>query len=594
MQSSRFFWKLYLGYVVLILLTASILGLWIGRDIDRQVRETTHRSLLEAARVLATEPFLLDDGGNARAGLARRVAQLGRDTGIRYTIISPDGTVLADTDEDSRSMENHAARAEVSEALVGGVGSSVRLSATLGYLTMYIAVPCGTDGGIVRTALPLGEIEDRQRELRGRVIIAASIGAVAALVLGLFVAQRFTGPFLSISRAARAISAGNFQERLEIRRHDAFGAFAQSFNLMASQLQERIETITDDRNNLWTILSSMVEGVVAVDEKGRVILMNGVAAEILGADARLAQGSSFESVTRVGEVQDAVAETMRSGVRRVREVLLSAVPRDRILEIYVSPIREPSGGVVVVLHDVTELRRLEGVRRDFVANVSHELKTPLTVIRGIVETLLDDEDIEAATRVRFLQKANVQTERISSIVTDLLRLARLESEGAGGERETLDLREPVQASVRSLQPSADDKRIELRVDVSPDELLVDGDRNALRLIVDNILDNAVKYTSAGHVSVRLSRDADRALLEIADTGVGIAAVEQERIFERFYRVDKARSRELGGTGLGLSIVRNAVHAHGGVVQCVSELGRGSTFRVWIPLAGLEGGPPARG
>jgi two-component system phosphate regulon sensor histidine kinase PhoR len=338
----------------------------------------------------------------------------------------------------------------------------------------------------------------------------------------------------------------------------------------------------------------MVEGVVAVDEKGRVILMNGVAAEILGADARLAQGSSFESVTRVGEVQDAVAETMRSGVRRVREVLLSAVPRDRILEIYVSPIREPSGGVVVVLHDVTELRRLEGVRRDFVANVSHELKTPLTVIRGIVETLLDDEDIEAATRVRFLQKANVQTERISSIVTDLLRLVRLESEGAGGERETLDLREPVQASVRSLQPSADDKRIELRVDVSPDELLVDGDRNALRLIVDNILDNAVKYTSAGHVSVRLSRDADRALLEIADTGVGIAAVEQERIFERFYRVDKARSRELGGTGLGLSIVRNAVHAHGGVVQCVSELGRGSTFRVWIPLAGLEGGPPARG
>jgi two-component system phosphate regulon sensor histidine kinase PhoR len=594
MQSSRFFWKLYFGYVVLILLTASILGLWIGRDIDRQVRETTHRSLLEAARVLATEPFLLDDRGNARAGLARRVAQLGRDTGIRYTIIAPDGTVLADTDEDARSMENHAARAEVSEALEGGVGSSVRLSATLGYLTMYVAVPCGTDGGIVRTALPLGEIEDRRRELRGRVIIAASIGAVAALVLGLFVAQRFTGPFLSISRAARAISAGNFQERLEIRRHDAFGAFAQSFNLMASQLQERIETITDDRNNLWTILSSMVEGVVAVDEKGRVILMNGVAAEILGADARLAQGSSFESVTRVGEVQDAVAETMRSGVRRVREVLLSAVPRDRILEIYVSPIREPSGGVVVVLHDVTELRRLEGVRRDFVANVSHELKTPLTVIRGIVETLLDDEDIEAATRVRFLQKANVQTERISSIVTDLLRLARLESEGAGGERETLDLREPVQASVRSLQPSADDKRIELRVDVSPDELLVDGDRNALRLIVDNILDNAVKYTSAGHVSVRLSRDADRALLEIADTGVGIAAVEQERIFERFYRVDKARSRELGGTGLGLSIVRNAVHAHGGVVQCVSELGRGSTFRVWIPLAGLEGGPPARG
>jgi two-component system phosphate regulon sensor histidine kinase PhoR len=413
-------------------------------------------------------------------------------------------------------------------------------------------------------------------------------------VLGLFVAHRFTGPFVSISRAARAISAGNFQERLEIRRHDAFGAFAQSFNLMASQLQERIETITDDRTNLWTILSSMVEGVVAVDQQGRVILMNGVAAEILGADPRLAQGSSFESVTRVGEVQDAVAETMRSGVRLVREVLLSAVPRDRILEIYVSPIREPSGGVVVVLHDVTELRRLEGVRRDFVANVSHELKTPLTVIRGIVETLLDDEDIEAATRVRFLQKANVQTERISSIVTDLLRLARLESEEAGGERETLDLREPVLASVRSLQPSADDKRIELRVDVSTDELLVGGDRNALRLVVDNILDNAVKYTRAGHVSVRLTRDADRALLEIADTGVGIAPAEQERIFERFYRVDKARSRELGGTGLGLSIVRNAVHAHGGVVQCVSELGRGSTFRVWIPLAGLEGGPPARG
>ena len=590
MQSSRFFWTLYLGYVVLILLTASILGFLIGRGIERQVLESTRSSLYDGARTLreATEPLLLSADARELAGLQRRVEQLASDTGIRYTVFTSDGTVVADSEgeTDASASRNDP---EVRDAFGGLVGSDVRPGGSLGADFMYVAVP-STDSGVVRAAMSLGAIADRQNELRTQAIVASAIGALIALGLGFFVAQRITAPLVSLNRTAREISAGNFRERLEIRRHDAFGTFAQSFNLMASQLQERIETITDDRNNLWTILSSMVEGVVAVDENGRVILMNDVAAEILGADPRLARGSSFEAVTRVGEVRDAIADTMGTGERGVREVLLPAFPRDRIIEVYGSPIREPSGGVVVVLHDVTELRRLEGVRRDFVANVSHELKTPLTVIRGIVETMLDDTEMDPSTRFRFLEKAEAQTQRISLIVSDLLRLARLEAEESNFHYEILDLRELITGSVRALQGSADGRSIALGLDVPPEPVYVAGDREALRLVADNLLDNAVKYSRPqGRVDVRVRRDGGRALLEVEDTGVGIAPAERERIFERFYRVDKARSRELGGTGLGLSIVRNAVHAHQGVVTCESELGRGSTFRVWLPL---DDGEPA--
>jgi two-component system phosphate regulon sensor histidine kinase PhoR len=332
----------------------------------------------------------------------------------------------------------------------------------------------------------------------------------------------------------------------------------------------------------------MAEGVVAVDGERRVLHMNAVAGRILGADPAAAVGRPFDTVTRVTEVADALAEAVRTGVGRTREMVLTEFPKDRILEIQTGPIAaDPPGttaGAVVVLHDVTELRRLEAVRRDFVTNVSHELKTPLTAVRGVVETLLDDREMPDSTRDRFLRKLDVQSRRLVGLVTDLLSLARVESRREDLEREPLDFRHVVLESVRALTASAEERRLRFVAKLPEAEVPVRGDRASLRLLVDNLVDNAIKYTpESGSVEVRLQRNGTWALLEVQDTGIGIEDRHRERLFERFYRVDKARSRELGGTGLGLSIVKHVVLAHDGDVTFESVPGEGSTFRVRIPL-----------
>jgi two-component system phosphate regulon sensor histidine kinase PhoR len=359
---------------------------------------------------------------------------------------------------------------------------------------------------------------------------------------------------------------------------------------MAEQLRERIDALTEDRRKLQTILAAMAEGVVAVDAEQRVLHMNAPAGRILGADPVFATAAAkpLRSVSRIHEVAEALEHAIRTGEGRHREVLLVAFPKDRVLEIQSSPIPgEDAGapaGAVVVLHDVTELRRLEAVRRDFVANVSHELKTPLTAVRGIVETLQDDRAMPEGTRGRFLKKLDEQSRRLVRIVTDLLSLSRVESGHGDLERVPVDFRSTVQESVRALSSAAEDRKVALTARLPEESITVRGDRPSLRLLVDNLVDNAVKYTPAGgRVDVRLGTTGGWATLEVEDTGIGISEEHRDRLFERFYRVDKARSRELGGTGLGLAIVKHVALAHEGDVTFESVSGEGSTFRVRLPV-----------
>ena len=590
MPGSRLFWKLYLAYVALILLTAALVGILVDSRIDDEVVEETTSSLDRSATMLCAfvDPLLRDQPER----LPEEIERLGRETGVRFTVVAGTGTVLADSEQDPARMDDHGSRPEVVQAREEGRGVSARYSRTLRLRMLYVARPLGRDGVIVRAARTLEEIEARRASFRRAVALGAGVAVLAALLVGIVVGRQFTGPLVKMSDVARAMARGDVGRRLELDRNDEVGEFARSFNVMASQLQERIGTITHDRNNLLAILTSMVEGVVAVDEEERVLHMNAVAGEILGADPEPSVGRRLDTVTRVQAVRDAVSEAVRSGVERSREVLLSGYPEDRILEVHSAPIHgggEEGGGArgaVVVLHDVTELRRLEGVRRDFVANVSHELKTPITVIKGIVETMRDDPSMEAATRERFLERVRGQTERISSIVADLLSLARIESSDQAPEMTQLDLRDPVRESSRALAPSAEARRVELRLELSEAPVLVDGERASLRLLVDNLLDNAVKYSrEGGNVRVRVAPEDGRAVLEVQDEGIGIDEKHGDRIFERFYRVDKARSRGLGGTGLGLSIVRNVAVAHAGEVTYRSTPGQGSVFRVSFPLHG---------
>ncbi len=345
-------------------------------------------------------------------------------------------------------------------------------------------------------------------------------------------------------------------------------------------------------DQLEMVINGLVEGVVAVDLNERVIHLNSSAARLLGVSARESLGKRLEELTDLENLSATVSRALRTRSESTGEAIVEmpANQRDLALEFDASPVRDRGGriaGAVLSIHDITELRHLEHVRQDFVANVSHELKTPITAIRGLVETILTDDEMPGATQTRFLEKVHAQALRLSVLVTDLLTLARLESRDALLEPLPFDLREPIRTSIRACR-SVEVQTAQIEEDLSETPVIVRGDPESLRLVASNLLDNALKYTPAeGRIQIRLKRDVGRAILEVEDNGMGIAPKDRQRIFERFYRVDKARSRELGGTGLGLSIVKHVCLAHGGRVEVDSTSGKGSTFRVLLPLADSE-------
>ena len=590
MIGSRFFWKLYASYAVLVVLAVSVVGVLTSRRVGQDLLETVERSLSNRATLLAevASPALAGVGG---ARLQDRVEQLGRETGTRYTVIRLDGTVIADSDEDPSGMDDHGSRPEVLEARQEGRGVSTRFSRTVASSMMYVAVAVRRDGrelGFVRAALPLTTVRQRTAAVQGNVLLGGLLAALIALAIGLFVTRRITAPLASMTVAAEAISRGEYQHRVGGGPRDEIGTLASAFNRMAAQLERRMETITEDRSKLLTILGGMVEGVVAVDRDQAIVHLNAAAGRILGVSPEKSLGRPIWEVTRVREVSEAIAHALTEAREVTEEVALEVSNQERIVQLHGARLENGEGGrvgAVLVLHDVTELRRLERVRRDFVANVSHELKTPITAIRGLVDTIIDDQEMPLAVRTDFLRKAQNQAVRLSLLVTDLLTLARLESADGIVEPERLDAREVIGRSVANFRPAAEAGDLTLDVHLPQEPVMVLGDPEALELLVNNLLDNAVKYTGAGgQVDVRLASADGMMQLEVADNGVGISPEHHDRIFERFYRVDQARSRELGGTGLGLSIVKHICKAHHGTLSVRSTLGVGSTFEVVLPLA----------
>lgn len=587
-------WKLAAGVGAVVLLTTSATGVAVSRWAQSAIVDATRRSLSDQARLLG-EAIQSDLARGAEPELGRRVERLGRALGSRFTIVAASGRVLADSERDPATLANHANRPELLAAATSGFGTSARFSHTLKIRMLYVAVraPGEPPAALVRAALPLAEVDDRVSRVRDAVVLAALIGLAVAMLPSLYVARRISAPIARLTEGARALAAGDYAPRPRAAaRGDELGELVDVFDAMAAQMRERVETITTDRNKLRAILGSMIEGVVAIDPDHRILHLNGMGARILGADPEGALGRRILDVTRVAEIPAALAGVLEDPGRRALEVRLPASPRDVVLDVRVAPLRGRDGtvaGALGVLHDVTELRRLEQVRRDFVGNVSHELKTPLTAIRGQLETLLDDAEMPVDVRTRFLERANAQALRLSNLVRDLLVLSRVESIDTGLVLEEHDLAGPVGESARALQGAADGKGVALETRLPSEPLVARADREHVRQVVDNLLGNALNYTPAGgRVRLELREQDGGALIEVTDTGIGIAPGDQARIFERFYRVDKGRSRELGGTGLGLAIVKHVAAAHGGRASVESAVGSGSTFRVWLPCRGPQG------
>ncbi len=586
---SRFLWELYAGYAVVILATAIVVGVVLMRDAERGMLDNIQAGLQRDAVLVRdiAAPYVTSIPDSA---FQQRIRALGTRTGTRYTVIAADGRVIADSEENPATMDNHRDRPEIMAAANNGMGTSTRFSRTVSAQSMYLAIPVMKDGllsGFVRTSATLEAIEHRRSAVRRGIALALVLPVIAALGFGLLLANSFTRPILDMTDAARAVAGGDHARRLRIDRGDEIGVLADALNTMTEQLRSQIDTMAGDRNTTLAILAGMVEGVVAVDRDERVVHANAAAQAILGIDGRAALGRRIWEVTRVVEVSEALGEAMRQNRVRVSEVRIPTPQKDQVIQLTATPLRnagEQIDGAVVVLHDVSELRQLESVRRDFVANISHELKTPLTAIRGLVETLIDDRRMDRETHDRFIEKIRDQSMRLTNLVSDLLTLSRLES-GAGGLRfEAMDLRETVAESFRTQHHVAESKQVGMFSGMPDHAVTIEGDGEAMRELVDNLVSNAIKYTPAGgRVDVRLTTENGSAVLEVADTGIGIPPEEQSRVFERFYRVDKARSRQLGGTGLGLSIVKHVALAHGGSVSLKSATGRGSTFRVQLGL-----------
>jgi two-component system phosphate regulon sensor histidine kinase PhoR len=533
--------------------------------------------------------------GAESAELDRMVDATARDVRMRVTVVDPTGRVVADSSLSGAALahvENHGDRAEIRTALQAGTGSAQRHSTTIDQDLLYTAVSIRSQGrllGAARVALSLDAVEQQVASLRRAVAVALGLAFLITAVLSALLAAPLAGPLRDMMEAARRFGTGDLTTRIPVRRTDELGELAGLLNHALAQLQSRFAEGARDRARMQAILAAMDDGVMAVDHDGRVVLANDSLRRLTGGSDPV--GRPYVEVLRQRAVGDVVERVLRTGRRAVLDDV-GLRPAGRLYAVGAVAFPGVEGapqGAVVTFHDVTERRRLERIRRDFVANASHELRTPLTSIRGFVEALQDGAVADPQTGPRFLDKIRVHADRMANLVDDLLELSRIESGESPPLREEVVLPEIVEEVVSSLAESARRKAIELGWrDEGAAPLHSDGER--VRRILLNLVDNAVKYTpEGGHVQVRVAAmDGGGALVEVQDDGPGIAPEHLPRLFERFYRVDKARSREIGGTGLGLAIVRHLAEGMGASVSVSSEVGRGTRFTLRLPPAPAGG------
>lgn len=593
MLQSRLFWRLFGSYILISALAA--LGIYqvmahyhqaeAVAQIERRLSEMT--ALLEpsASDVLASRLEVAEFQTRAEALTAASQA--------RITLVDISGQVLVDTQENPATIENHLQRAELQQALRQGTGSSERTSATVGIPMKYYARR--VDGpsepaGFIRMSLSLANVNeyvDRQTAPLIGVVLGVSL---AGLVASYWMVNRILRPVAELQVAATAIAEGNAAAVPSFERKDELGRLADAFRRMSKQLDKRLRQLQQRAGELSAVLGGMAEGIIAINPQGHVLFANDAATRQFHLPAEIRQRPLWELV-RHPAVQKAVDEAAAGHKpHRVEFETLDGNPRQIELNVISMP-GEPSQGFVLGFHDVTELRRLERLRSEFVANVSHELKTPLASILACAETLREGAINDADNAMGFVQSIERQGERLQQLILDLLSLARIEAGEEPFEVGPQFARDAAEECVWHHAPKAEVKAVQITVESIDPQLAVLADPEGLRQILDNLMDNAIKYSRpGGQVTLRWTRPngSPQATLEVSDAGIGIAPADQKRIFERFYRADKARSRDMGGTGLGLSIVKHLAQAFGGSVSVRSELGEGSTFIVVLPAASLSG------
>jgi two-component system phosphate regulon sensor histidine kinase PhoR len=584
------FWKLGFAFFALLIAVLLPVDYYAERNLRRDYERAGFDQLSAIAHIaLASPPPASSLATTSRIpspDLREWLTSMAA-SGVRVTVITTAGLVLADSQSDPQTMENHAGRPEIRDAFAKGDGLSVRHSVTINRDLMYYAVRWSPPAGspvVLRFALPLRTVEDEVWALRRRLWLSSLVMLLLTGMASLLISRSFSRRVERLQSFSRRVAEGDFRPIEADRSGDALEALAASLNDSAARLDRAIRTLTEERNLSSAILGSMVEGVAVVNSAERLLFANEGFAEILELDAPPQSGSSLVEVVRQTELLEAVRAVLK-GAPRVEAEISTGTLRQRFFAATVASVKATENpGAVIVLHDITDLRKLERIRRDFVANVSHEFKTPLTAIQGFAETLLAGAIDDPQNRIRFLKIILEHSRRLARLTDDLLELSKMDADRLDLEVDRLSVSQFVQSCLETTQRAATEKNLHVSVNLHGALPDIAADRRRLAEVLQNLLDNAVQYTpSGGRIVVSASSDGDQVTFTVSDTGIGIPQVDQSRIFERFYRVDVARSREVGGTGLGLSIAKHLVEAHRGRIWVESEVGQGSKFHFTVPV-----------
>jgi len=589
MSRRKLLWQLYLPFLLVTILSLFSALLFATHSFQSFHIEQIEGSLEAGARLVEARvrsPLLARD-----QDLESLSRDLGRRSNMRVTLVLPSGEVAADSIEEPSAMDNHLDRPEILAALSGQRSRQIRHSHTLGKKMIYVAIPILERGeivGAVRTAVPLTSTLRALQGVKGRIFVAAALICLAAMGITLWVYRRISRPLEEMKQGAQRFARGDFQSRLVAPDSQEFSDLAQTMNEMAAQLDQKIRDLTRQREEQQAILASMAEGVIAINAQEQVISINRAACRMFGVQASNVVGKSIQGSIRRASLHQLVARTLSGPTEEEENEVTLETPEQRILQTHAAVLKGAAGeriGALLVLNDITQLKRLEDLRREFVANVSHELRTPLTSIKGFVETLLDGAMRSPDDAERFLKIIAKQADQLTAIIEDLLLLSRVEQDGekAGITLEEAKLRSVLEAAIEACTAKAAQKDMDIGLKCS-EGLTAKINVPLFTQAVINLVDNAINF-SEPRTSVQLAadRDEDRVSVHVRDQGCGIREEHLPRLTERFYRVDKARSRKLGGTGLGLAIVKHIVQAHQGALLIESAPGKGSTFSIHIPV-----------
>jgi len=574
--------KLLLWALTLILVALGSAAIFLTQYTSASELRHAEQTMAAQARILAPALAAID-----AQSVTDWTSRAGAGSQARVTVIGRDGVVLADSQHDPATMDNHAGRPEVRQALAGATGSAVRHSATLDVDLCYLAVPAAMvdkPGVILRLAVPLRQIDAAVAAVRWVVLRSVLVAAGFALAIAYFVSRAFSQRIRRIQAFARDLVNEEYSGTLAIESDDELGSVARSLRGMAEQFRRMLGILADESARRKALLASMVEGVLAVDRDLRVTFCNSSFARAVQAREPLPERLPVVEAVRDPQLLDLLRTVISTGEPERRRLTLAAAA-GRVFDVQGAPVgQRPAMGAIAVLHDITEVERLERVRRDFVANISHELRTPLAAIRGYAETLLDGASEDPANNRKFLEVICRNTVRLGDMASDLLALSELEAERQSPPAEKISVREVIGTALRAVESEA----VERGVDVfagAMEDVHVMGQRFRLEHASVNLLTNAIRFNRpGGEVRVEAVAAGGEVRIRVSDTGIGIPYQELPRIFERFYCVDKARSRETGGTGLGLAIVKHVAEKMSGTVSVESRLGQGSVFTLQVPAA----------